>query len=485
MIRRRLLILLAVIFISSAGYSQSSGEGYPWQLAKEIFAKEYLYLQSYVINDNLSSIYDIQAITNSLLVRAEKEKEYSIIDSLAGIILQGTTTLREVSWYPLNSWKKIDSVYLGRTYRMWLFPKTITIDGNKVSTREEYHLSSSQFLFLAAQVLRIGASLPSGVYPKLDSLMEVFPSILLEHHYRRWIIDTRSFRLSGWGCARGTYNHREFIALKQNRKFRFKPTVCQTLFDSDLMIIAGLAQVLAAHQTDPARVPIPPDDLEVYLSYLREAETILQSRIELRPISVAGSELPGFAFDNGLYRDYSDHRYALYTDTAYPATGMKSPKPTDASWDISHARRFFFVFHSLSQASGKLPLTLPYPLYLQALAHQFYHVVYADTTRMLFANYLNGDNGWYRVGYHGEGSGYPPYSLSQAALEGGWFFLGEYYEPVKTLGNRLWMEFNSDPRYYNHYYGAVYRNRQPVYRNFSAQPAGSERFVLLQWLPGL
>ncbi|HRZ42370.1 MAG TPA: hypothetical protein P5228_06670 [Bacteroidales bacterium] len=479
-------IVIIVLFITrSCLYANTLQDTTPWNLACGIFHREYGFLCGHAAKDQLTAIYDIQTFLNPLLVRAEREQAWGLVDSMAGVVLAGTGTLREVRWYPLNNFRGTDSVDLGRFYRMWLYPKTLNLKDTTLQVREEYHLSSSQFLFLAAQVLRIGASLPAGRYPKLDSLMEVFPSILLEHHYKRWIMETRSFRLSGWGCAKGTYNHREFLRLKQDRGFRFKPVVCKTIFDSDLMIMAGLAQVLTAHAIDPARVPVSAGDLAAYREYLREAEAIVQSRIELRPIALAGNTLQGFAFDNELYRDYADHRYALYTDTLYPPEGMKEMRSPDAAWDISHARRFFFVFNAMHQASGTVPLTLPYPQYLEALGHQFYHVVYTDTVRMLFSNYLNGENGWYRVGYHGKGSGSPPYSLSQSALEGGWFFLSEYYPPVGELGQKLWKQFREDPEVYNRYYGVIYRNYQPVYRNFSTSPSGSERFVLLQWLPGI
>jgi hypothetical protein len=442
-------------------------------------------MYQYVTRDHLSSIYDIQAFTNSFLVRAAKEQNYNLLDSLSRILLSGATTLRNVTWYPSNSWQKIDSTNLGGIYRMWLFPRTMTINGQQVIVREEYHLSSSQFLFLASQTLLAGLSAPQGVYPGIDSLVAIFPEILLKDHYQRWILGPASFRMSGWGCAAGTYTHREFLRMKKNRMFLFKPKICPVINDIDLFIIAGLAQMVAAHTTDPVRVPISPEVLTQYRQYLQEAESLLAERIELRTIHTQKGAVEGFAFDNGLYREYKDHRFAAYTGSAFPAENLRVKGSADASWDLSHARRFFFVFNAMNNTSSAAGLKLDYTRYLRALSHQFFHVVYADTTRHLFSNYFNGDNGWYRVNYHGQGFGYPPYSMSQAALEGGWFFLGSYYEPIRDLGQTLWQQFNTDPQIYNQYYGVVYRNYQPVYRNFSSSPSGSERFVLLQWLPGV
>jgi hypothetical protein len=483
--RKPLLLALLFLVLYAPAKSQETDTIVPWNLAREIFHQEFTYMKNYVTRDHLSSIYDIQAFTNSLLVKAVAEKEYGLIDSLAGILLNAATTLREVDHYPANSWKKIDSIPLGRSYRMWLFPRTVTHKGVPLKVREEYHLSSSQFLFLVAQTLRAGLEMPRGAYPWIDSLIAVYPQIILEHHYQRWITDTRSFQLSGWGCAKGTFTHRAFLSLKQHRKFRFKPTICPVVTDADLFIIAGLAQMMAAHTIDSVRVPIAPHQLVLYKQYLQEAELLLQSRIEMRPIATASGVVEGFAFDNGFYRDYKEHRYALYEGETFPAKDLKVKLSEDAAWDVSHARRFFFIFNALHQVQAEAGLSLDYQRYMNGLARQFYHVIYIDTVRHLFANYLNGDNGWYRVNYHGEGFGYPPYSMSQAALEGGWFFLGSNYPPVADLGLKLWQQFNTDPEFYNRYYGVVYKDYKPVYRKFTTAPSGSERFVLLQWLPSL
>jgi len=457
----------------------------PHSLATEIFHHQYEWLHASVVVDRHTGIYNIQAFTNPLLLRAVSEGRHTLLDSLAAILLHATTTLRPTEHYPLNSWRSIDSVPLGRSYRLWLFPRHITIDGERIATREEVELASSQFLFLAAQLLRSALTVTPGLYPHLDSLVTVFPDLLLEHHYQRWIIDTRTFRLTGWSCVKGVYNHHEFLELKRNHHFRFRRTECPIVTDTDLFIIGGLAIMVAAHSEHPHRVPISTENMQRYRAYLKTAEELLDQRIATRTIHTSEGPVDGFAFDNGLYRDYKDHRYALYTDTLFPPDRLRPPKPKDAAWDMSHARRFFFVFNAMEMVAEKAQLTLNYGRYLDALAQQFYHVVYTDTTRHLFANYLNGDNGWYRVNYHGTGFGYPPYSMSIAALEGGWFFLGSRYPPIADLGIILWEAFHNNPEFFNRYYGALFRDHKPVHRTFDTSPDGNIRLTLLQWLPAL
>ena len=458
----------------------------PHRLVTNIFHTHYQQLHAGVARDHLTAIYDIQTLTQALMLMAKEQGSVALLDSLAAILLNATTTLQTVSFYPLNSWNRRDSIPLGKSYSMWLFPRPLTVDGERITVREEMILSSSQFLFQAAQLLYHTLNInPDHQHPNLQQLLSLFPSLLLEQHYQRWVIDSKPFRLSGWGCARGTYNHQEFLRLKRTRRFWFKKPHCPVVTDTDLFIIAGVSLMVAAHTDHPDKVEISPENLLKYKAYLQEAEALLAARIDLRTIALPGREVEGFAFDNGMYRRYADHRYALYTEPDFPGDHVRPPVPRDASWDISHARRFVYVFKAMEMVADKAQLTLDYNRYLHALAHQFYYVVYIDTTRHLFANYLNGDNGWYRVNYHGAGSGFPPYSLSLTALEGGWFFLGERYPPIAELGIRIWNTFNSNPEHFNQYYGVLFRNHQPLYRTFETHPGGNIRFSLLQWLPSL
>lgn len=457
----------------------------PWEHSKKIFASEFQYLSDYIKRDHLSSIYDIQTLTNSFLIRVIEEEDHSLLDSLCAIYLKSLQTLQDVKYYPAHTWRKLDSVELDSSYKMWLFPRTRVISGVPVKVRQEYHLSSSQFLFLISQVIYYGSSIPEGRHKNLDSLIRTFSPILLDHHYKRWVIDTESFSLSGWGCAKGYFNHHEFLELKRRGRFWFKPKICPVITDTDLFIISGVANMVASFRKDSTRVSISEEDLRRYIEYLSDAEKLLKERIEFRAIETENGSICGFAFDNGKYIDYKDHKYALYEEMTFPAKEVKHAKSKDASWDLSHARRFFFVFNSLKNVKQDAGLTIDYDKVLRCLAHQFYHVIYVDKTRHLFTNYINGDNGWYRVGYHNEGFGYPPYSMSQAALEGGWFYLGKYYKPVAGAGIKILNDLQEEPSVYNKYYGVIFRNFTSVTRNFTLRLDGSERFVLLQWLPSI
>lgn len=480
-----ILILFVIALLPPKNKAQSTTGNDLSNLAGSIFHTEFNQLGRNIVRDHYSSIYEGQIIIQNLLHRAILDGDYMRIDSIAAIYLHALRTLKPISWYPLNTWKNHDSVYLGREYLMWLFPKNIHVGGVSIATREEYHLSSSQFLFAVAQIIHACASVPPGQFSNIDTLIELYTPIVLEHHYKRWILKTRSFRLSGWGCVQGSFNHQEFLTLKRRKKFWFKPTICPIVTDVDLFIISGLALMMDAQAKHPDKIKIPQEDLIAYQDYLKDADKLLKDRIQYRKIDTKEGTIDGFAFDNGRYKDYKDQLHAAYTGEEFPISGTKIRASSDATWDVSHARRFYFVFYALEQTQKNTGMTIDFQRTLQALANQFYYVIYSDTTRLLFSNYMNGDNGWYRVGYHGDGFGYPPYSQSMAILEGGWFFLGRYKPAITELGNNMWKTFQRDPENYNRYYGVMYKNFQPIYRKFSTDPDGSEKLMMLQWLPSI
>ena len=84
---------------------------------------------------------------------------------------------------------------------------------------------------------------------------------------------------------------------------------------------------------------------------------------------------------------------------------------------------------------------------MTGLANQFiYGSFNKDLVYPKFSNFMDGTNGWYRVGYHNTGFGYAPYDLSVSAITGGYGFWSEYNTDTTTVMTRLWDMINStDP----------------------------------------
>jgi hypothetical protein len=205
------------------------------------------------------------------------------------------------------------------------------------------------------------------------------------------------------------------------------------------------------------------------LLHLFKARTVVSRVSEPRGGSVIVAEL-----DAGFWRLYKDNRYAAYTGKQKPVTCQKDhlgiAVPTssvDASgipvvrgigWDLSHARRLVHAFAAIernrvaiSSVFGVHPDDLPSPEVMSDFARQLRLKVWnQDRNRPLFANYVSGANGWYRVAYdNGTGrcmEGYPPYALTDAFPTGGFATWAIFDPGLRGLGERLYdLTRSSDP----------------------------------------
>ncbi|MDT8308144.1 MAG: hypothetical protein RQ866_01345 [Bacteroidales bacterium] len=458
------------------------------EILHDVFANQYTYLKKYISNDHFMSLYKTQIWTNNLLYYAGERKEYAILDSLAGLYLAALEKLERPDFVIRYNGVVVDTLLTGGFYTMWRYPMERTVNNSVFQYREEHLLSSAQFLYLVSMAVNYSLEAPPGRYSNIDSLVQAYPEIILAHHYRRWIFEMEHFQVKGWGCIEGWYNHYEFLQMKNDVRFARKKRYCGALTDSDLWIIAGLCEMMDANRRDSAKVFISETDKALFRVYLEEAADILQSRIDIKRIKTASGTVAGFAFDEGYWNHYPDYRYERYEDTLFPGERrLKWRKRTSSrtAWDISHGRRFFFAFQSVIKAAEVTGVHYPDSSVLEALANQLVYVIY-DKKQQAFRNFINGNNGWYRVGYHGEGTASPPWSLSLAALEGGWLFLGKYNSDVNAIHEDMIDLVFHQPQKMSNRYGVYYRNYEPEYLDFSLESNSRLRqLMLLQFLPSV
>ena len=179
--------------------------------------------------------------------------------------------------------------------------------------------------------------------------------------------------------------------------------------------------------------------------------------------------------DEGYWRLYADERYALYTADSTPVAcdrdslgrlSKRSRVPAVAAyidptmgWDISHSRRLVPALESFARNEANLSRAFGYQsdafdaMALQrAFANQITDTIWnRDMQWPLFANFWDGQNGWYRAGYDdGTGDcrpGKAPYSLGEAFATGGFLQWGVSESTIHTLGDRLYEILNTnDPK---------------------------------------
>lgn len=375
-----------------------------------------------------NNLYDVQEESNSLLIYAAND--YWLLDEMLSVYLGAINTLVITDQYQFYYYQQsgYSTHTLLRPCRMWL------------KSGIEELISISQFLYLIADALNIVSKIGNKSATMIQ-FTDAFKPVLIDH-YQRWIFDpVGPFQVRGWGCwysATNEYvqtamNHYTFLTKMLNRDLGDSTSYCNSVGDTDMWIIAGVAKLAATF----------PEITHCYTDYIDLGVSLLKSRMTTSSLTnLNGTTVQGNNFDIGVWDDHPDYAYAGYTCQAYPTTPVHK---VGTAWDISHARRFVNVFQALYDNKAALGLTWPSLSAMQRLANQFvYGTFNRNFETPLFTNFMNGDNGWYRVGYAGQPNfGYGPYDLSDAAITGGYAWWGKYNADIRTLYAKLETMINS------------------------------------------
>ena len=445
------------------------------------------------------NLYNVQGETNNLLRYTDFCGDTFILDQLAGLYLGALDTLDETDDYVFSYFPggpRRSTHKLSRTSRMWLD-----------SGGYESILVSSQFLYLISDALKIIAKIPAAQRTKnMCRFLTTYPAILLDH-YDRWIFATPGpFQVRGWGCkVNGRYvetgmNHARFVKKKLQRSLGDgrSPSYCNGVTDTDMWIIAGAANLLAATQDALPGNIFPPEKRNQYKKYVRTGAQLLQSRITYKSLQDwSGKTVKGANFDLGAWDDHPGHAYAGLEIRAFPKQYAENGitfKAHDVGWDLSHARRFVHVFGALYANREIIGLDFSDRVFMRRLTNQFLYCAFnGDLSRPIFTNFMDGSNGWFRVNYENRtGFGYGPWDMSITALTGGYGFWAAYNADVGKLYAALLAMLSSDDKgrrthvkkHYEHYFWNKYTHVHAL--NFRAKPLSIKtRRVLIQFLPSL
>jgi len=136
----------------------------------------------------------------------------------------------------------------------------------------------------------------------------------------------------------------------------------------------------------------------------------------------------GFSFQKGVWADHPDYLYAGYYGNEYPSPPSLKK---DVSPDTLHFHRFPWWLRSFRDSWPKGSEEHDYYLtLLEKLSEHFISKIVRlqYNNIVLLTNYIDGSNGWYRIGYHKEYEkfGYGPYELSLVAVLGSYYTLAEF-----------------------------------------------------------
>lgn len=368
--------------------------------------------------------------------------------------------------------------------------------GRWLTNNQEELLSVSQFLFSVSTLLEALAALPESVRtPVMNEFVDRYAPVLT-NHCERIVLGPRVY-YPGWYSAVGVEsrgNMLDIVTARLDHTLQLAqdlPAYYDAVQASEMWVLGMAVNLLGANRWDGLRVPLSDERAWQLTLFGQVGAELLASRLTTTKLSVpvnlrrmfGAKSVEGCVFDAGVWSVHPDYAYAGYSINLYPKP--RNAKPVkDVGWDSAHFSRLVWVFSSLYRHAALLGTESIDAQVMQRLANQFALKVFSGNLALpRFGNFINGSNGWYRVGYAGRsGFGYAPYDLSVSAIGGGWFFLSEfcpYLEKIEAgVANVLQSTARTLARFRRDNYGAYWWDYRRTYAT-----AFDDQMCLLQFLP--
>lgn len=390
-------------------------------------------------------LYDIQFYTNNALRYAGETRDIEMLSDLSDIYLRAHDELLLREDYAYYNWSGENALSvhdLETSAYMWV--------GNPAGQDEEFPIesliASSQFTFAVANLINYILDVPSGQRTQsMNDLVSDYDAILLNDHFERWIFAGQGiFQTKGWGGPAGLYNHSEHLQNLINHSYGSSVSYINAVTDTDMWIVAGVVEMLAANAKDPTAVPIGSTLKQNLQAYVKLASRLFESRLtESDLTNFDGHPVKGVNFDLGVWKDHPDHAYVGYTGGSSPL-GQSAMPQSSVGWDVSHATRFVNFFETLYRNRSLTGQTWVDDELMSRIANQLvYGAFNKDLDEPLLNNFMDGTNGWYRVGYTSGFGGYSPNELTQALIFGGYGFWGRFHPDVARVVEELWSDIDS------------------------------------------
>ena len=299
---------------------------------------------------------------------------------------------------PRNAIIFIDGPANARTFA-WYEPYSST----QIVVREHIQ-ADAQYLSTAAQLLRAVAEMPAANRTaRLLQFVQAFSGFLVSEQLLRVMYGT-----TPWSYYDNPNIPQPVVkAWKFLAQTDYRPPAPYTyqaaMTDTELWLISDSAEVLGADAAAPELGILNTNTRAQLRQAVQAGVSLMHARCHHLVAPDGADVLSAFPGDYDYHPDYA------YTGDTGP-TQPTTPNPKlGAAWDIEHAYRFPIIFRSLYETRIATGVTFPSLNDLVALANSYVNLAFTGNPQLpAFNNFLDGWNGWFRVGYPSIPGGYPP-----------------------------------------------------------------------------
>jgi len=348
------------------------------------------------------SLYNAELLLRPALEGARACGDMQTLDEMAQyytIMLRQTETVGELLKRPGITGETLDRLRSTD-------PAARTFSASFGTQVGEGELYNSQWLHPAALLVRVVTELPEARRtPAMKSFAGQYTQFIVKDQLDRFLFRQHQPSLGGIPVAGRVARWEQAMrGLKGNDSWD------TAMSDIDLWLLASAAEILGAHANDPQLAPIDPQSLAQLRAAVATGVRFFQSKRTLYPETrnFNGQTVGSASYFNGDYATHSDNAFSAVGGEKLPTAAQQGVKP-DVSWDTSHAYRLPIFLRALYENRKATGAGFPALRDVQLVVNQYvYKVFTGDFARPLFRNFFDGSDGWFRVGFVGNGFGYPP-----------------------------------------------------------------------------
>lgn len=276
------------------------------------------------------------------------------------------------------------------------------------SQLRECLLCNGQFFHPAARLIRVISTLSKlERTQEMTEFVQTYLPLIVRDHLLRVVYMARWDHLKTEGVANqliDMWRSAIRVPVPPGPSYQYAMT------DLDLWLIGTAAEILGGNANEPELISLSREELvslreivQVGIELFQRKRMVYRDTRDFR-----GTFVESTSYFNGDLDDHPDMAYAAYGGKPFPSLSQKQPARY-GSWDISHFYRVPIFLRSLYDNRSATGLTFPQSRDIELVINQYvYRVFQGDFRRPLFRNFFDGRDGWYRIGYHGSGFGYPP-----------------------------------------------------------------------------
>jgi hypothetical protein len=299
-------------------------------------------------------------------------------------------------------------------------------------------LSLLQFNYLISQLAK--EIVIKSKYSALSENEKHFIEISVKYLNNDLIIPLYRYIESWWYKeAGGAYKNmqdriRDKLNNRDSKRLNIK-TYYSAFIDEEFFLMAIASDLMFIHNNYGMKF-----NTDVIKNILLDTNNMMTQRLKPK----------GFLFDIGKWTDHPSFEYAAYTGLVYPNHKYRK---LDVALDTSHSYRWPLWLRSYRDA---------YP-YGSELYNKFNNLIYRFSNQLknvikytkygpYLTNYIDGNNGWYRVK---QSWGYGPFTLSTMAQYGSFYLLpGDHIDKfIKSMSDMINSNNKSVIAFRTAYYG--------------------------------